>query len=128
MYASKMDTTSAFTIVILFILTTVLIVKDMEHRTRFEEDETRRELLELFIKGFTDGLGENSDSLDRTLKRIGYTYPEQIDKIAVDQSAPPDIQEEATYVPMHEIDFDLETAAKKDNAEWAQIVQLPEEN
>lgn len=123
-----MDTTAAFTIIILFILITVLVVKDMEHRTRFEEDETRRELLELFIKGFTDGLGENTDSLDRTLKRIGYTYPEQIDKIAVDQTPPIDIPEETPYVPMHEIDFDLESAAERDTAQWAQTVQLPEEN
>lgn len=120
-----MDSTLAYVVIVIAILTAVVFFRWLEQQNNFEQNSHNQEQMNLFREGFEAGINASGGMLDSTLRRLGYTYPEQIKQ----QTEEPTVEEKSDtiFVPPHELDSYLDEAAEKDNAEWMQQVVLPQD-
>ena len=107
-------------VVAIFGLVAVVIFHEVVNaKNKFEESAQRKEILELFVQGFRQGLDVEGKNVDLFLKRLGYNGPEMTQEILnqKEQTDIPAVGEEA-FVPEHEREFDLEQAELEEGAQW----------
>lgn len=122
-----MNSNMALVLVVVLILGTVIFLRVRDSADRFEDNESRKEYMKLFLEGFNQGVNnENVNNrvfVDDILKRLGYTQVEQIEAIKQAQETPLPEETVPEYIPPHEEAFLLEQISRQDGkdveAQWA---------